>query len=231
MIKILLIEDDFALAENIKKQLIEATYEVDNIYDGLLAEKIILRQTFDCIILDVNIPGKNGFELCKSIRQHNIQTPIIMLTAFGEVEDKLQGFDSGVDDYLTKPFFMKELLARIKVIIKRKGQFNNEQNTTYVIEDLVIDIQKKSIQRKEESIKLTAREFQILVLLAEAQGNPVSKKEIIQHVWGTNTDVNTNTIEVFVNTLRNKIDKNFDVKLIHTKLGFGYFLGKNHEIT
>lgn len=225
MEKILLVEDDFTLAENIKKQLIAEGYEVENIFDGLLAEKVLLRNGFDCVILDVNIPGKNGFELCKMLRQHQIESPVIMLTAFSEVEDKLEGFESGADDYLTKPFFIEELIARIKVLIKRKKLFQNNETKALVIDDLVIDLKKKTATRKEETIRLTAREFQILALLAQAKGNPVSKKEIIQEVWGTNTEVNTNTIEVFINALRNKIDKNASTKLIHTKLGFGYYVG------
>jgi DNA-binding response OmpR family regulator len=229
MSKILLIEDDFTLAENIQKQLRSEGFEVSNVFDGLLAEKLLFRETFDCIILDVNIPGKNGFELCKSIRKNQIHTPVLMLTAFGEVEDKLEGFESGADDYLTKPFFIKELIARIRVILKRNTHIGNPEKSILQVEDLCVDILKKTVQRKGEFIKLTAREFQILLLLVQAQGNPVSKKEIIQHVWGTNTEVNTNTIEVFINALRNKIDKAFEPKLIHTKLGFGYYVGKNDE--
>ncbi|MCS6795401.1 MAG: response regulator transcription factor [Raineya sp.] len=227
MEKILIVEDDFSLAESLKKQLSAEGYLVENVYDGLLAEKLALRQHFDCIILDINLPSKNGYEVCKSLRNHHISTPILMLTAFGELEDKLEGFESGVDDYLPKPFFIKELLARLKALLKRNYQRNEPNSEILVIEDLQIDVGKKSVQRGNETIKLTAREFQILSILAEARGNPISKKELIQKVWGTNTEVNTNTIEVFINSLRNKIDKNFPTKLIHTKLGFGYYVGKN----
>ncbi len=229
MEKILIVEDDLFLAENLQKLLTSEGYSVENIYDGLLAEKLALRKHYDCMIIDINLPGKNGYEICKNLRNHQINTPILMLTAFGEIEDKLEGFESGADDYLTKPFFIKELLARLKALLKRNLNRKEDYTESIIIEDLHIDLAKKTAQRGKEFIKLTAREFQILTILAEARGNPVSKKELIQKVWGTNTEVNTNTIEVFINSLRNKIDKHFATKLIHTKLGFGYYVGKNEQ--
>lgn len=229
MEKILVVEDDYSLAESLYKLLSAEGYIVENVYDGALAEKLALRNQYDCIILDINLPCKNGYEICKTLRSHHIQTPILMLTAFGEIEDKLEGFESGTDDYLTKPFFTKELLARLKALLKRSQHRIQFNNSVLCVEDLQIDLSKKTVQRGNTAIKLTAREFQILVILAEAQGNPVSKKELIQKLWGTNTEVSTNTIEVFINSLRNKIDKHFTTKLIHTKLGFGYYVGKNEQ--
>ncbi|RYD59199.1 MAG: response regulator transcription factor [Sphingobacteriales bacterium] len=224
--KILLIEDDIHLSNDIKHQLVHEGFEVETAYDGLLAERIAQRNKFDCILLDVNIPGKNGYDFAKSIRYRQINTPIIMLTAFGEIADKLQGFESGVDDYVTKPFYFKELLARIRVAIKRADNYTQEQEHI-TIEDLTIDTNKKMVNRGDVQIKLTAREFELLNLLAQAGGNPVSKKELISKVWGNAFEANTNTIEVFINLLRNKIDKNFEQKLIRTRVGFGYYLGKD----
>lgn len=219
---VLLVEDDPQLSTDIKAQLISEGLYVETVFDGLLAEKMILRQKFDCIILDVNIPGKTGYDVCKSIRTQGIKSPVLILTAFGEIDDKLEGFNCGADDYLTKPFYFKELIARLKVLLRRSDLIDEIKNI--VIADLNIDINKKTASRNNEVIKLTPREFDIVLMLANAKGNPVSKKDLIKHVWGTTMDVNTNTIEVFINLIRNKIDKNNSVKLIHTRPGFGYHL-------
>ena len=221
--KILLIEDDASLSNDLKHQLVQEGFEVETAFDGLIAEKLIQRSKYDCILLDVNLPGKNGYELAKAIRSYGIATPIIMLTAFGEIDDKLQGFSEGADDYLTKPFFFKELLARIKVFLKRSEHFSLD-SPLLVVADLVIDLAKKQVRRADVPIKLTAREFDLLKLLAEAKGNPVAKKELLAKVWGTTFETNTNTLEVFINLLRNKIDKPFEPKLIKTRIGFGYYL-------
>ena len=224
--KILLVEDDVKLSNDIKRQLVFEGYEVDTAFDGVLGERLILRNKYDCLLLDINMPGKNGYDLAGSVRKMQKTTPIILLTAFGEIEDKLQGFDCGADDYVTKPFYFKELLARIKVAVKR-SEHSGIENKSIVIADLVIDLEKKLVYRNGIPIKLTAREFLLLKILAEAQGNPVSKKELIKTVWGASFEFNTNTIEVFINLLRNKIDKNFLPKLIKTRSGFGYYLSKD----
>jgi DNA-binding response OmpR family regulator len=223
MQSILLVEDDIHIAADVRSRLTDEGFAVEVVYDGLLAEKIICRKTYDCIVLDVNIPGKNGYDVCSSVRRQNVVTPILMLTAFGEVEDKLQGFDSGADDYLTKPFYFKELLARIRALLKRGGQ-HSETHQQIQVDDLFIDISAKRVTRAGTPLKLTAREFEILVLLATAKGNIVSKKDLIQKIWGTSVEVNTNTIEVFINSIRNKVDKQYPVKLLHTRPGFGYYL-------
>jgi DNA-binding response OmpR family regulator len=223
MQSILLVEDDIHIAADVRSRLTDEGFAVEVVYDGLLAEKIICRKSYDCIVLDVNIPGKSGYEVCLSVRRQNVVTPILMLTAFGEVEDKLQGFDSGADDYLTKPFYFKELLARIRALLKRGGQ-HSETHQQIQVDDLFIDISAKRVTRAGTPLKLTAREFEILVLLATAKGNIVSKKDLIQKIWGTSVEVNTNTIEVFINSIRNKVDKQYAVKLLHTRPGFGYYL-------
>lgn len=224
--KILLIEDDVNLSADIKAGFTAEGFAVEVVYDGLLAERMIRKEKFDCIILDLNLPGQNGYEVCKFIRSQGIATPVIMLTAFGELEDKLQGFDHGADDYITKPFFFKELLARVKVFMKRAENYSVEK-TNITLDTLTIDVKKKQVFRAGKEITLTAREFEILHILAEANGNVVAKKDLLARVWGHAFDANTNTIEVFINFLRNKIDKDHPVKLIHTRIGFGYYLKVN----
>ncbi len=220
--KLLLIEDDVNLSNDLKKQFQLESFEVDTVYDGILANKLIQKNTYDCILLDINIPGINGYEVVKSIREKEINTPVIITTAFGELDDKLLGFSYGADDYITKPFFFKELLARVKVFLKRSQHYADKK--IIIVADLILDLEKKQVKRANSLIKLTAREFELLRLLAEARGNPVSKKELLNKVWSSNFDVTSNTIEVFINLLRNKIDKNFPTKLIKTRIGFGYYL-------
>jgi DNA-binding response OmpR family regulator len=186
-----------------------------------LAERLIIRTTYDCILLDVNLPGKNGYELTKEIRKRQITTPVILITAFGEMDDKLFGFANGADDYITKPFYFKELLARIKVFIKRSDR-NFIENSS--IADLIVDHNKKQIFRNGVLIKLTPREYEIMDILVKANGNPLSKTQLLQKVWGTIFEANSNTIEVFINMLRNKIDKNSELKLIKTRIGYGYYV-------
>ena len=219
--KILLVEDDVNLSNDLKHQLLFEKFEVDTVFDGLLAERLIAHTIYDCILLDINIPGKNGYELTKEIRKRQINTPIIMITAYGELDDKLFGFENGADDYITKPFYFKELLARIKVFLRRSDQ-NFIENTS--IADLIIDHNKKQIFRNGLLIKLTPREYEIMEILVKANGNPLSKTQLLQKVWGTNFEANSNTIEVFINMLRNKIDKNSKLKLIKTRVGYGYYL-------
>jgi len=223
--KILLVEDDAQLSQDLKHQLTAEGFDVDVAYDGQIAEKLFSRSQYDLFLFDVNIPFKNGYALVKSLRQQDISTPVILITAFGEIEDKLQGFEYGADDYITKPFYFKELLARIKVFLKR-SQFLSQAANQILIADLIINRKTKQVVRAEQNIKLTAKEFDLLIFLAEAQGDIVSKKEILQKVWGTTYEANTNTVEVFINLLRNKIDKQFELKLIKTRVGFGYYLAE-----
>jgi len=220
--KILLVEDDFNLSNDLKHQLVLEQFEVDTAFDGALAERLIARNEYDCILLDVNVPGKNGYELTREVRKKQIYTPIIMITAYGELEDKLQGFDEGADDYVTKPFYFKELLARINVFLKRSEHYSSK-NTS--VADLTVNHNKKQVFRDGKLIKLTPREYEIINMLVEANGDPVTKKQLLQKVWGTTFEANTNTIEVFINMLRNKIDKDFEPKLIKTRIGYGYYLG------
>lgn len=220
--KILLVEDDLNLSGDLKHQLLLEKFEVETAFDGMLAERLILKNQYDCILLDINIPGKNGYELTKEIRARQINTPVIMITAYGELEDKLNGFAEGADDYITKPFYFKELLARVNVFLKRSEHYSAKNSS---VADLVVNHNKKQVFRNGTLIKLTPREYEIINILVEAGGNPVSKKQLLQKVWGTTFEANSNTIEVFINMLRSKIDKDFEPKLIKTRIGYGYYLG------
>jgi DNA-binding response OmpR family regulator len=223
--KILLIEDDTALSKNIREALTDEQFLVEIAYDGLIAEKILKKTDFDCIILDINLPGKNGYAICSDYRKYNTSTPILMLTAFDELEDKVQGFKSGADDYLTKPFYMRELILRVHSLLKRKnkGSNLNNNNSTLLAGDIIINTNTQKVTRQEIEIILTPREYQILVILISAQGELVPKKDLIKEIWGTTFDANTNTIEVYINFLRKKIDKPFGKDSIKTKIGFGYY--------
>lgn len=223
--RILVIEDESTLNKNICEALAAEKYLVESAFDGYLAEKLLKKGQHDCIILDVNLPKKNGFDLCKDFRTYNTQTPVLILTAFDELEDKIKGFDCGADDYLTKPFFMKELLMRVQSLIKRSQMDSDNQSGKHIVaDDIVINTMQKSVTRQNKKIELTPREYQILVALCRHQGEIVSKNDLIREIWGSSLDINTNTIEVYVNFLRNKIDKPFGKSSIKTKIGFGYYL-------
>ncbi len=223
---ILLVEDDTILHQNISEALKAESALVTSVFDGLIAEKILKRETFDCIILDINLPGRNGFEVCKTFRTYNSHTPVIMLTAFAELEDKVQGFNCGADDYVTKPFYMRELLLRIHALLKRNTRQTPVQEQL-VADDIVIHLNTKTVTCMNKEINLTPREYQILVRLIQNKGEIVSKNDLIKEIWGNIVDANTNTIEVYINFLRNKIDKPFHKNRIRTKVGFGYYFDEH----
>ena len=166
----------------------------------------------------------NGLDVCKKIRETDRHTPILMLTAFGEVNDKVDALNKGADDYIVKPFHFDELMARINALLRRSGQQHTDPDAFIQIDDLVINTSQLTVSRAGKNIELTPKEFKLLELLAQAKGRPVSKQTISEQVWDINFDTGTNTIEVYVNFLRNKIDKGFSTKLIHTRPGFGYFM-------
>lgn len=225
MRRVLIVEDDPELNRNIKEALLAEKMLVESVYDGLLAEKILNKEKFDCIILDINLPGKTGYAISKDFRKHNSSTPILMLSAFGELEDKVQGYELGADDYLTKPFYMRELIMRINSLIKRNRSplSTHDENTNLVAGDLSIHTNSKKVTRQGVDISLTPREYQILVKLIESKGEIVSKRKLIQEIWGKAFDANTNTIEVYINFLRKKIDKPFGKESIKTRIGYGYY--------
>lgn len=225
MKKIALIEDDPVLHQNIMEVLISENYEITSFFNGELADRALTKDEFDVILLDINLPGKSGYEICKNLRDRNNETPILMLTAFSELDDKVKGFESGADDYLTKPFFMRELILRIDALLKRSKK-NKQDEGQPIIQRGHITLNKKTktVEANSVTIELTPREYQILLRLLEADGEFVSKKELIQEIWGTSVDMNTNTVEVYINFLRNKIDKPFNLSSIKTKVGYGYYV-------
>jgi DNA-binding response OmpR family regulator len=220
--KILLVEDDPKISSFVKLGLEDSDYIVTVAYDSAMAEKIVSNKEFNIIILDVIIPGINGLELCKKIRNANIKTPVLMLTSLDTVEDKVAGFDCGADDYLVKPFSFKELIARIKALDRRHTE--TIVAPALKIADLELDAISKKVKRKNKEIKLTAREFAILELLLSNKGKVFDRIEIAEKIWGFSFNSGTNVIDVHINSLRNKIDKNFSPKLIHTLVGFGYVM-------
>lgn len=222
--KILLVEDDPTLNKNISEALKADGFAVTTIYDGLLAQRALKREQFDLVILDINLPGITGFDLCKQFRVADTTTPVMMLTAFGTIEDKLEGFHCGADDYLTKPFYMSELLVRARLLLKRNKPIPGGVQNTITADDIVLNDVQKKVFRQGKEIILTPREYQILYKLMERPGELVSKGALINEIWGSAFDANTNTIEVYINFLRNKIDKPFNKQTIKTKVGFGYYL-------
>jgi two-component system copper resistance phosphate regulon response regulator CusR len=221
--KLLLIEDEPKTLQSIKQGLEENGYEVDIAYDGLIGRQLARNNTYQLIISDIIIPGINGIELCREIRTWGDETPILMLTALGTTDDKVTGLDAGADDYLVKPFEFKELLARVRALTKR-GTTVTHTAQILKFADLEISLDAKTVHRSGNKINLTAREFNLLVYLIRNQGRVISKVEIAEQVWDIGFDTGTNVIEVYVNYLRKKIDKDYPVKLIHTQFGMGYVL-------
>ncbi len=222
-LRILLAEDEPKLSQVIQEELTRQGYHTDVAYDGLIAEKLFKQHSYALVVLDINLPYKNGLALCKEFREINKNVPIIMLTALGELQDKMDAFNFGADDYVTKPFHFDELLARIKVFLKR-SESGNDVAEKIVVGDLEIDMENKTVTRAGKIINLTAKEFALLVLLSRNKGKVISKTDILEKVWDLSFDTGTNTIEVYISFLRNKIDKPFETKLIHTKPGFGYYV-------
>ena len=222
--KLLLVEDDPKISSFIKIGLEANNYKVDIAYDSPIAEKFALSRKYDVMILDVVIPGISGFELCKNIRNNNIMTPVLFLTSLDSIEDKLTGFNSGGDDYLVKPFSFQELLARLKALNRRNGDIKVKQ--VLKIADLEIDTSSRKVKRGGKDIFLTATEYKILELLIENEGKVFDRVHIAEKIWGFSFNSGTNIIDVHINSIRRKIDKEFNTKLIHTRKGFGYVLSE-----
>lgn len=221
--RILVVEDEIKVASFVKLGLEENGYSCEIAYDGLMGKRMFDAENYDLIILDLNLPYKNGFELCREIRYTNQKIPIIMLTALGTTEDKLSGFDSGADDYLVKPFEFRELLARIRSLLKRIAIAETEGNVLKLL-DLEVNLNTYEVNRGERRIDLTQKEFALLVYLLQNKGKVLSRADIAEKVWDINFDTGTNIIDVYVNFLRKKIDKDFSQKLIHTQTGVGYII-------
>ncbi|NUM50687.1 MAG: response regulator transcription factor [Flavobacteriales bacterium] len=229
-LKILIVEDESRVLQFIKQGLEENGFEVDFAYDGECGRKLALSKKYDVIILDIIIPQLNGIELCKKIREIDSATKILMLTALGTLNDKLEGFEAGADDYLVKPFDFPELLARIKSLIKRATQTTDDsKNTDHIIRvaDMELNTHTKRVKRGGEEIRLTAKEYALLELLALNKNRVLSKAEIAEKIWNITFDSGTNVIEVYINFLRKKIDTDSSIKLLHTLVGMGYTLKDN----
>jgi len=220
--RVLLVEDEPKVAAFIKKGLEEQAYEVDQAYDGFFGKKLALNNDYDIIILDVILPQKSGLEVCKEIRKVKPGVAILMLTALGSTDDKILGLDSGADDYLVKPFVFQELMARIRALTRRA--YESPAGDILRIADLELNLSKKTVTRSGMPINLTAREFALLHYLMRNKERVVSRVDIIEQVWETSFDTGSNVIDVYINFLRKKIDKDFSPKLIHTLVGMGYVL-------
>lgn len=221
--KILVVEDEPKLASFVKKGLEEQSCEVDIAFDGQVGRTMALNNVYDVIVLDVNLPKMNGFDIVQSLRQERVRTPVLMLTAMGSMDDKLMGFEAGADDYLVKPFEFRELMARLRALAKRSNDTGLQSNVLKVA-DLELDLNEKVARRGEKRIELTAKEFGLLDFLMRNRGRVVSRIDIAEKVWDIHFDTGTNVIDVYVNFLRKKIDKDFPQKLIHTVIGMGYML-------
>jgi len=221
--KILLVEDEPKIAAFIQKGLDENGYEITLAYDGKSGLSMAMQGDYDVIILDVMLPVISGLEICKSVRKDGIQTPILMLTALGTLDDKVNGLQAGADDYLVKPFHFKELIARIQALTRRK-QLNASNINTLHIADLQLDRNRRIVQREGKEIILTAKEYALLEMLMQNSNRILSRSDIGEHVWGYDFDSSSNVIDVYINYLRNKVEKGYSSKLIHTVVGMGYIM-------
>jgi DNA-binding response OmpR family regulator len=223
--RILVTEDEHKIANSIKKGLEQESYAVDVAFTGTDGYDLASTEEYDVIILDILLPGMDGIEICRKLRADNIHIPILMLTAKGQLEDKVNGLNAGADDYLTKPFAFEELLARIKALSRRP---HTTMGTTLVIEDLSMNTSSYEVIRLNKKIQLSNKEYALLEYLLRHPNQILSKEQIINHVWNYDADVLPNTVEVYIGYLRNKIDKPFakNKTLIQTIRGFGYKIGK-----
>jgi len=225
--KILIVEDEKKIADTLRFGLSETGFEVEVAYDGEMGLHLFNGQTFSLIILDINLPEINGYNLCKAIRTKNQYIPILMLTSMSTLNDKVKGYDSGADDYMLKPFEFKELLLKIRSLLKRSINQNMPIGNILRVVDLEMNLDSREVKRADKIISLTLKEFELLEYLLRNKNRVVSRVDIAINVWDVDFETNTNVIDVFINFLRNKIDKGFEHKLIQTSIGIGYIL-KDH---
>jgi heavy metal response regulator len=221
--RILIIEDEKKVAGFLKNGLKEEGYAVDNAFDGQTGFDMAVENEYDIIILDLMLPGLDGITLCKKLREEGNHTPILMLTAREAVKDRVIGLDAGADDYMTKPFAFEELLARVRVILRKRPV---TQELKLEIGNLILDLITHKVKRGGDEIELTTKEYALLEFLMRNAGTIVTRTMIAEHVWDINFETFTNVIDVYINYLRNKIDRDHDEKLIHTVRGRGYVLKK-----
>ncbi len=223
--RILVVEDEHKIANSIKQGFEQESFAVDVAYTGTDGYDLASTEEYDVMLLDLLLPGMDGVTICKKLRGANIHTPILMLTAKGQLNDKVEGLNSGADDYLTKPFAFEELLARVRALVRRPKQ---TVGNVLKVEDVTLDISSFELKRGETAIRLSSREFALLEYLMRHPNKTLTKDQIIGHVWNYDADILPNTVEVYIGYLRNKIDKPFPKKpaLIHTVRGFGYKMGR-----
>ena len=222
--RILIVEDERKIADSLQMGLTEQGYYVELAYDGIIGNKLFESHNYDLVILDINLPGMNGFELCKLMRLKSMDIPIIMLTSMSTLNDKLDGYNVGTDDYVVKPFEFRELLMKIRVLLKRSNKENMPIGQILHAGDLEMNLDTKEVKRDGNKINLTAKEFQLLEYLMRNKNRMLSRADISVNVWDMDFHSNTNVIDVYVSYLRNKVDKNFPEKLILTQVGMGYML-------
>jgi len=221
--KILLVEDEPKLASFVKKGFGNEGYEIEVAYDGRVGQSLIQQNRYDLVILDVNLPYVNGFELCRLVRRQDARVPVLLLTALDSLDDKVTGFEAGTDDYLVKPFEFRELLLRARVLMRRHTEAATVQPTLRIA-DLELNLDAKTVTRAGQRIDLTTKEYSLLEYLLLNRGKIISRVDIAEKVWELNFDTNTNVIDVYVSYLRKKLDKGYPIKLIHTVVGMGYVL-------
>ena len=224
---ILIVEDEVRIADTLRIGLTENGFDVEVAYDGRLGYKLFQSRPFNLVVLDINLPIHSGYELCKMIRAENDDIPIIMLTALSGLEDKIEGYDAGADDYVIKPFEFRELLMKIRVLFRRSGNERVPVGNVIRAGDLQMNLDTKEVHREGRVINLTAKEFQLLEFLVRNKNRVVSRADIAVNVWEIDFDTNTNIIDVYINYVRNKMDKPFERKLIQTLVGMGYILKDN----
>lgn len=226
--RILVVEDEHLIANSIKKGLEQEHHVVDVAYDGNSGFDLAVTEDYDLVVLDLMLPGMDGMEICRRMRARQIHTPILILTAKGQTQDKIEGLDAGADDYLTKPFSFEELLARIRALSRRPKQ---SLDTVFTVADLKLDPKLYKVERAGQPIRLSGKEFSLLEYLVRHADKILTKDEIINHVWDYDADILPNTVEVYIKNLRGKIDLPFknSQPLIHTVRGFGYKLGLKEE--
>lgn len=219
--KVLLVEDEERMVSFIRKGIAAEGYEIEAAFDGRMGLSLFRKDSYDIIILDVNLPQINGFELCRLIRSENEAVPVLMLTALDSLADKADGFNAGADDYLAKPFEFQELLLRIRALTRRNGP---KQKQVLRLADLELNLDAKTVTRAGQRIDLTTREYSLMEYFMLNKGKIISRVDISERVWNLNFDSNTNVIDVYISYLRKKIDKDFSPKLLHTIVGMGYVL-------
>jgi len=224
MLKIGIAEDDQKIADLLKSALEENGYQIQTVSNGIDAFTIFSENCFNLLIIDIMMPGLSGIQVCKRLRETDNQTPILMLTAMGTIDDKVTGLNAGGDDYLVKPFHLKELLARVSALLRRQSPINPNKSHELVFEDLVMNLSSKEVSRAGKTIELSAREFGLLELFLKNPNRLLSRRYIAEQAWDINFETGTNVIDVYINFLRKKIEKGFDRKLIHTKINMGYIL-------